>query len=89
MITSWKRERLLGFAAVGLVIFSTVLLLVVLSEVLRGEADRYHNEHGRLVAGAISGILLSLGLLAKSSAKGWFLAAALASVAASVVLAVR
>ncbi len=90
MMSRWNRERLLGYFTVGLVIFNAVLLLVVLSDVLRGEADSYHNQHARLVAGATSGMLLSLGFLAKSAtAKGWLLAATLAAVSVSVVLAVR
>jgi len=90
VMSGWKRERLLGHLTIGLVIVNTVLLLIVLSDVLRGEADSYHNEHARLVGGAISGILVSLGFLAKSvSAKGWLLVAALATVSISVVLAVK
>ena len=89
MMSGWKRERFLGFVTIGVLILNAVLLLVVLSDILRGEADSYHNQHARLASGAISGILLCVGILAKSPAKGWLLVAAFASVSVSVVLAVK
>ena len=89
-MSGWSRKRFRSYFTVGLVIFNVVLLLVVLSDMLRGEADSYHNQHARLLAGAISGMLLSLGFLAKSfTAKGWLLAAAVASLSIGIVLTVR
>jgi hypothetical protein len=49
----------------ALLAFNVVMLIVTVPPLLRGEADAYHNQHARLVAGTVSGLLLVLSALVR------------------------
>ena len=56
------RFRYLWLALVAL---NVVTLIVTVIPLLRGEADSYHNQHARLVTGALTGLLIASSFLAR------------------------
>jgi len=73
--TPSRTGRRLRYAWLALFAFNAVMLIVTVIPLLRGEADTYHNQHSRLVTGALSGLLLASSVLARPPMK-WILIAA-------------
>ena len=84
-----RLERRLRVFWLLLLAFNIVMLVVTLPPLVRGEKDAYFHQHARLVAGAVSGILLSATFLTRSTVKTAFFVAACASIGTSVWLAFR
>ena len=65
----------LRYLFLALVAFNIVMLIVTVIPLLRGEANTYHNQHARLVTGALTGLLLASSFLVRVRVK-WILIAA-------------
>ena len=66
----------LRYLWLALVAFNTVMLIVTVIPLLRGEADTFHNQHARSVTGALSGLLLASSFLVRLPMKLILIAAA-------------
>lgn len=81
-----RRHRVFWFL---LLAFYAAMLVVTIPSFIRGERDEYFHQHARLVAGAVAGLLLSIGLLTRSAVRTVFFIATWVSLGADIWLAFR
>ena len=79
----------LRYVWLALVAFNIVMLIVTVIPLLRGEADTYHDEHARLVTGALTGLLLASSFLVRMPMKWILIAAAFLCLGVQYVLILK
>ena len=87
MTNQLKRERRLRAFWWLLLGLNVVVLIMALPPLLRGDEEQYLNQHARVVAGAVSGMMLCAVFLSREVLKLWFMAASVVAIVVSVWLA--
>ena len=76
----------LRYVWLALVAFNIMMLIVTVIPLLRAEIDTYHNQHARLVTGALTGLLLAASFLVRLPVKLILIAAAFLCLGVQYVL---